>query len=284
MTDDERDELATAYLDGECTAEERRQVDSDPGLRARVAELAAIRAAVAGPVAASPAEQREKIIASALAEYGRIHAEAPASLTAARHAPRRRPVWTRLAPLGAVAVLLVAVIGLAAVLRDSGSSDEAGDATAASGATEQSATELASEPPVETTLEVDADEMADAARDEASILAESSAEAGPVTEAAGGGETADTIDAASATTAAASETTAVAQTSAGDGVLDHVCDPAVREIDPELGELVEVTAADDGSGGDVLVYVLTADPGARRSYQVDPPACADIVRQADGAP
>ena len=279
MTDDERDELATAYLDDECTAEERRQVESDPGLRARVAEFAAVRAAVAGPVPASPPERREEIIAAALTEFGRVHgADAPASLTAARVARRSPPLWTRLAPLGAVAAVLVAIVGLAVALRDSGSDESDDDATTAAAeleTSEESGTALAAEPPVETTRDVDADDQAEGARDEATTLSES-AEATPETEAAGG-EGAATTAAAAAETTAAPETTALEQGDGGDVPLDHVCDPAVREVDPELGELLEITDAEGGSGRVMLVYGLPADPEERRSYEVDPPACAEIV-------
>jgi negative regulator of sigma E activity len=278
MTDDERDELASAYLDGECTAEERRQVEEDPVLRARADELATVRAAVAAPVPAPPADRQEATIAAALTEFGRIHGtDAPASLTVARQARRTRPTWTRLAPLGAVAAVLVAVVGLAVALRDRDSGDDADDATAAAETdAEETATALAAEPPVETSLEVGGDDMADAARDEATTLSESAGEAAPEAGATGGAEGAATTAAAAETTAAP-ETTAAGQTDDGDQTLEHVCDPAVREIDPDLGDLVEVTDAEDGSGREVLVYVMADDPGARRSYEVDPPTCADIV-------
>ena len=66
MTPQERDELASAYLDGEATAEERAMVEADPALLARAEQLRHAAAEVAGPVAEAG---REEIIAQALESF-----------------------------------------------------------------------------------------------------------------------------------------------------------------------------------------------------------------------
>lgn len=64
-TDDERDELASAYLDGEASPVERALVEGDPDLQDRVAALARVRAALAA--APAPAAPVEDPVAAALA-------------------------------------------------------------------------------------------------------------------------------------------------------------------------------------------------------------------------
>jgi hypothetical protein len=189
-------------------------------------------------------------------------------------------MWTRLAPLGAVAAVLVAVVGLAIALRDRDSGGDPDDVTAAGQAAEESGTELAVEPPADTTLAFEADDTGEAARDEATTF-EAAPEATPDTEAAGGAEAATPTTLAGSPTTAAAETTAAATGDGTDQALQHVCDAAVREIDPDVGELVEVTDAEGGNGRQALVYALVADPTTRRSYEVDQPTCTDIVLVGD---
>src|SRR5690242_15956422 len=62
------DELVSAVLDGEATADERALVEADPASRQRLSELRAARDLVAAPIAV-PAAARESAIAAALAEF-----------------------------------------------------------------------------------------------------------------------------------------------------------------------------------------------------------------------
>jgi hypothetical protein len=105
MTDDldPRDELASAHLDGEATADEAAQVAADPDLAARVAALAAVRDAVAtdgGPVDAA---RRDQAIAAALAASG---GGTVVALDAARRRARRR---VQLAGVAAALVIAAAI-------------------------------------------------------------------------------------------------------------------------------------------------------------------------------
>jgi hypothetical protein len=67
MNDFSRDELASAYLDGEVTAEERALVEADPGLLQRAQELESARDALrTAPVEPISPVAREAAIAAAL--------------------------------------------------------------------------------------------------------------------------------------------------------------------------------------------------------------------------
>jgi len=80
-----RDELASAYLDGEATSDERALVEADAPLLARVEELRAVRRTLATPVAARPDAAVDAAIAAALtvdAQWRQHHRWARASATA----------------------------------------------------------------------------------------------------------------------------------------------------------------------------------------------------------
>ena len=68
MTDfsPEQDELASAYIDGEVSADERAMVDADPALLARVAELRSVRETLAEPTASPTEAERDAVISAAL--------------------------------------------------------------------------------------------------------------------------------------------------------------------------------------------------------------------------
>jgi hypothetical protein len=100
---DARDELASAYLDGEATPAERAQVEADPQLMARVGELGAVRSALAAPVEAPDAATRERALAAATA------AGVPPAATVTR-IDRGRPRRRGLAVLGAAAAVIVAIL------------------------------------------------------------------------------------------------------------------------------------------------------------------------------
>lgn len=65
------DELVSAVLDGEATAEERARVAADPVLSARLAEFTAVAEAVGAPVAPPRADARDAALAAAVASRHR---------------------------------------------------------------------------------------------------------------------------------------------------------------------------------------------------------------------
>lgn len=64
---DELDLLASLYVDGEATPEERARVEADPAARERVAEFMLLQDAVSAPVTPADLATRERTIAAALA-------------------------------------------------------------------------------------------------------------------------------------------------------------------------------------------------------------------------
>ena len=61
------DELASSYLDSELPDDQRAVVEADPGVMALVERHRQVRDALAQPVEPLPAEQREAMLAAALA-------------------------------------------------------------------------------------------------------------------------------------------------------------------------------------------------------------------------
>jgi len=113
-TSDEHLLLASAYVDGELTADERARAEADPMVMSIVEELRGVRSQLA--VAAPPDEpRRDAAIAAALAAVPPIP-----SLAA-----RRRARW--MAPLAAAAAAVVLVVGGAVVVLRSGDDDDGGD-------------------------------------------------------------------------------------------------------------------------------------------------------------
>ena len=138
-----RDELVSAYLDGEATPAEVAEIERDDALPAHVEELRAVRDAVAAPVPALSAEQRCQMISAAL---GVAEAEADARMEA-KVVPlrRRRPLFLAVA----AAVLLLAAAVSAGLLGSRGSDDAemtAAGATMADSAAP--AAEMAAEEPM----------------------------------------------------------------------------------------------------------------------------------------
>lgn len=121
------DELVSAVLDGEATAEEVARVEADPALRARLEELRRLSTRVATPPPTAPAlAAREDLIAAALTAAGRDERDAPESghvaevvdLGARRRVP---PPWV-LGVAAAIAVLVLLAVPLA--LRDDGTKQD----------------------------------------------------------------------------------------------------------------------------------------------------------------
>ena len=162
-----RDELVSAYLDGEPTPAEIAEVEGDDALLARVEELRAVRDEVAAPVPSLSAEQRDQLISAAL---GVADAEADARLEA-KIVTRHRPPPLFLAV--AAAVLLLAAV-VSAGLLGSGGSDDADTAAEATSMTGSAApADMAEEPTAEADM---------AAADEAMEPAEAMADEEPMAE------------------------------------------------------------------------------------------------------
>jgi hypothetical protein len=139
----DRDELVSAFLDGEATPAEVARVEADPVLQARLAALRRAAEAMAQPVRPAPAEAKEAAVARALAEADRVLPPAGQTaagddggrddLAAARQRREQRSRWLRTASIAAAIALVVAAIPLLARLGDQG-----GDEDVAAPASEES--------------------------------------------------------------------------------------------------------------------------------------------------
>ncbi|MEY2453529.1 MAG: hypothetical protein QOD92_3103 [Acidimicrobiaceae bacterium] len=107
----DRDELASAYLDGESTAEERALVEDDPGLLARVTEFRAVREALAAPVTPPATGQRETAITAAVGA---------STVVALDRARARRGL--RIASIAAAVLFVLGAVGI--LIRAAGSQSE----------------------------------------------------------------------------------------------------------------------------------------------------------------
>lgn len=101
---DELDELLSAYLDGEATADEAARVEGDPGLQGRLDELRGAAALVATPVESLPAASADAMIEAAVAAHSTV---APVVVLA-----RRRRLLTVASIAAAVLVLGAIAIGV----------------------------------------------------------------------------------------------------------------------------------------------------------------------------
>jgi hypothetical protein len=117
-------DLASAYLDGEASDDERARVEGDPALLAEVERLRRVRAAVAEVPPASAAA-RDAAVAAALAAFDELHGNsAPAAPTNVVPLEHRRRVQRTQAALTAVAAAAVLVIG-GFIIANRGGDDDA---------------------------------------------------------------------------------------------------------------------------------------------------------------
>lgn len=119
-----RDEVVSAYLDGEATTAETAEVEHDGALMARLEQLRSVRDAVAAPVAAVPDGLRDRMIRAALA--------AADAETARRREAGIVPIHRRretLLAVAAAAVLLAAVVSAGLIAGRGG--DESAETAAA---------------------------------------------------------------------------------------------------------------------------------------------------------
>lgn len=166
----EHEQLASAYLDGELTDEERRLADADPAVMADVERLRALRAGLADVEPPTDAA-RERAIAAAMASFGEIHgvttATSPAFGSADAERGRHLNRWLGVA----AAVVAVGLLGVVVATGLDGADD--GDQSA-----EAPADDAAEEPAAAVMLAPAATQLG----------ADLDAEAGPRTESADDGE------------------------------------------------------------------------------------------------
>jgi hypothetical protein len=124
-------ELASAYLDGEATADERARVEGDPALLAEVERLRRVRDAVA-TTASAPAAQRDAAINAALATFDGLQVDAPSPPNVVPMASRRKARWMQ--GLTAAAAAIVLVLG-GIVIVNRGGDDDSADEMRQAGAT-----------------------------------------------------------------------------------------------------------------------------------------------------
>ena len=153
MTPQELDELASAYLDGEATAEEAALAESDPELQARVEELQAVRDVVAAPVEVPSDEVRDQMIARAL-----DHRAPVVSLETVRRRLRVVPPQARVILAAAAVVAAIAVVGVTVFNQATHDGDQFADDMATSAdAPEEPAMEMSADAPEEPAMEMSAD-------------------------------------------------------------------------------------------------------------------------------
>jgi hypothetical protein len=129
---DEQDLLASAYLDGVLTDEERARAEADPDVMAAVEQLGELRRAVSAADPPNPA-RRDAAINAALAAFDaerRPTAPPPVSSLAGR----RANTWLIGAAAAAAALVLVVAGGILATRGSQGDDDSAGGAAAATSA------------------------------------------------------------------------------------------------------------------------------------------------------
>jgi hypothetical protein len=193
--------LANAYLDGELTADERRNAEADPAVMAEVEGLRALQAELRA-VPAPSAAARESAISAAMAEFAASSAAEPAPVPAPIPF-RPRPAYAKYLGIAA-AIVAVAGLGVIVSLANLGGGDDDAADNAAEATIEEVARDSAFLESVDT---------ADAADEGADGGAVAAAEAAPAADDAGGEEiAADMVEAESAgdeaTAEAADEMTA----------------------------------------------------------------------------
>jgi hypothetical protein len=109
----DRDELASAYLDGESSAAERALVEGDPAVMARVTEFRAVREALAAPVTPPAAGPRDAAIAAAVGA---------SNVVALDRARARRGI--RIASIAAAVLFVLGAVGILIRAADSQSEDK----------------------------------------------------------------------------------------------------------------------------------------------------------------
>lgn len=170
MTDDERDQLLSAVLDGEATAEDVARVRSDPELTSELDRITDAVGRLGALVVPPPPDVRDRMIAAALDELSPTANVPDATATpvidlAAQRARRQK----RLNILGAAAAIIL-VVG-AAVSLNSGDNRASDTSSVAQEATDGGADDVAEIAPAEITARNDSGE-----EESAALMAESGAD------------------------------------------------------------------------------------------------------------
>lgn len=273
-TDDERDELASAYLDGEATPAERALVEGDPDLQARVAAMAEVRASLqAAPAPAPPATDQVAaaldaarapggLLASAEPRPADAPEEAAVVPLAARRGEGRRLRYLAVAAAVVVAALAVPLLGRvldqaddqAASIDVAGRADDAREAAGADGAGEAA----------DTLAEADADAGA-ALSPGASQLAATDLGAHPDLDAL--------LDAVDARLQAQEVDAGAASTVAIDGATTTTAAACAGEVEVPAGHEVTLTATATVDGVGVVVVVHRAPAGRPTVVVADAETC-----------
>ena len=239
------DELASAYLDGAATDEERARVEGDDALRARVDELRAARDQLAAaPVEPPDTEARDRAIRAA------VDAAVVVGLDAER--PRRR---VRLASIAAAVLLVLGAAGyLLRAASDTSSKKASTATTAATAATSSTSASVTNE--------------------------RAAADATTFTAGAPLGTFADrptlvrAVEAALSSSESVATTTAPAAPTAAGGSAG-CAPPAPADATERL-----FTSSATLDGALVRVDVYAVDGGSRRLVVVDAATCAEVFTQA----
>jgi len=126
------DEVVSAVVDGEATAEEQARVEGDPVLAARAARFRQVRSALSAPVEPLPPEVAGRLLDTALAEgeapAGPRSDDGPPVVTAPPIplAPRRarRSAWVPGSAVAAAVIVVLAVVGIALLATAGGDSKD----------------------------------------------------------------------------------------------------------------------------------------------------------------
>jgi hypothetical protein len=300
------DEVVSAYLDGEATAEEVQRVENDPILLKRLEDLRLVTRAVAGPAGVTDPTSRDRAVAHAIAaarasDEEELLAANVVSLRAERHRRRRTAV------VAAAAAGLLLLLALPLVGRLTGSGDDATQ-TAAVDAPESdrvgSPDDADDEAPLD---EVPLDDRSGAEEESFAVDAEGGAEPDPST----GGAAPDVPADESAEPSGIPHLGSFASRRAAQPAVTAAVDTALgasrlgtdRGIDPEAlfdaaSQLCldDLTTADEEAGA--LLYTATLDlpsgprqlflfelaptgsaNGTHRLYEVDRSSCAVVSDQ-----
>lgn len=111
--DPQLDELVSAYLDGEISADDAARVEGDPVLRQRRDELAAARDAVRADVPRLDPADRDALLARVLAA---VDADPPAETPIAPVTPLRRRDWFDPSRVLGIAAAVLAIVFLGAAI------------------------------------------------------------------------------------------------------------------------------------------------------------------------
>jgi hypothetical protein len=276
MTDPFRpdDELVSAVLDGEATAEERARVEGDPVLSARLQEFAAVRDQVAEPVRTWSGADRERAIAAAKAAVRHHRPEERGNVRPLRR--RQGEIPRFLAVAAAVLFVLVGIGFLASqTSRDDAGEDSAADAAA--GSTDDTAA-------AESGADAAADAGDDGAGEEAdafSAAALNGTDLGTVAdedelEARLAEADAPTTNDATSTTAATPAAVPQADVDEGTSGRSDACEAGLVEADASLRGLLARASA-DFDGTPAVVYVYATPDGRQRVLVVSVDGCRTLA-------